>query len=374
VKFYIKDNVWEAALKRMRWLFDEFPNVLVGFSGGKDSTIILNLALLVAREKGRLPLKVMFVDQEAEWQATVNYVRLVMENPEVEPLWYQIPIQMVNATSQIDTQLYCWEPGKEDVWLRPKEPNAIKENTYGTNRFFELFEAILTKDFAGLKTCYLAGVRCEESPSRFQGLTMHETYKGATWGKCFNKKAQLHFTMYPIYDWALGDVWKAINDNGWPYNELYDHYYRYGVPPSKMRVSNVHHETAVKSLFHLQEIEPETYQRLTQRIQGIDMAGKMNKDDYFIHDLPHMFKDWREYRDYLLENLIANPEWRDGFAKKFKWMEEIWLDKAGDKLFRLHINSILTNDYEHVKLANWCCSIENALHLQLKQGKVELRK
>ena len=88
MKIYSNVNVYDAALKRMNWLFDEFPNVVVGFSGGKDSTVVYNLALQVAREKNRLPLRVLFLDQEAEWQSTIDTVRLVMENPDVEPLWY----------------------------------------------------------------------------------------------------------------------------------------------------------------------------------------------------------------------------------------------------------------------------------------------
>lgn len=69
MKVYKKQSVYDAALDRIRYLFDEFPNVIVGFSGGKDSTVVLELALIVAREKNRLPLDVLFIDQEAEWQA-----------------------------------------------------------------------------------------------------------------------------------------------------------------------------------------------------------------------------------------------------------------------------------------------------------------
>ena len=65
MKIYNNQNVLDAALNRIRFLFDEFPNVIVGFSGGKDSTATLNLCLQVAEEKKRLPLKVLFIDQEA---------------------------------------------------------------------------------------------------------------------------------------------------------------------------------------------------------------------------------------------------------------------------------------------------------------------
>lgn len=86
LKIYLKETVYDAALDRMRYLFGEFPNVVVSFSGGKDSTVILNLALKVAEEMGRLPLKVLFLDQEAEWDCVIDYIRRVMNDPRVESI------------------------------------------------------------------------------------------------------------------------------------------------------------------------------------------------------------------------------------------------------------------------------------------------
>jgi len=352
MKIYGKDNVYDAALKRINWLFDEFPNVIVGVSGGKDSTIVYQLALQVARERGRLPLKCLFIDQEAEWQATIDTMRLIMENPEVEPLWFQMPIRLFNATSTTDHWLMCWDKAEEHRWMRPQEPYAITENTYGTERFGELFSAIIKKDFAGIKTCYVAGMRTEESPTRAMALTHELTYKHVTWGSTLDKKAQ-HYTFYPIYDWSYMDVWAAIHKNNWYYNKIYDAQYNYGIGLPNMRVSNVHHETAVSTLFYMQEIEGDTYQRLTQRIAGIDMAGKMGKHDYFPKSLPFMFADWREYRDFLLDKLIDNPDWIKGFKKIFARHDEMYGHVIADKMYKEHINAILTNDWEHVKLGNF---------------------
>lgn len=169
MKIYSDKNVFDEALERIRYLFDEFEEVVVGFSGGKDSTVVLNLAIQVAREKGRLPLKLLFVDQEAEWQTVIDYVRTQMDRDEVEPMWFQMPIRIFNATSTKDPWLMCWEEGRE--WMRPKEADAYTVNKYGTDRFHDIFGGIFDVEFSDKKTCYLAGVRTEESPARHTSLT-----------------------------------------------------------------------------------------------------------------------------------------------------------------------------------------------------------
>jgi predicted phosphoadenosine phosphosulfate sulfurtransferase len=373
MKIYKTQDVYVSALDRMRWLFDEFPNIVVGVSGGKDSTIVYNLALQVAKEKNRLPLTCLFVDQEAEWQATIDTIRLIMENPDVKPMWFQMPIKLFNATSTVDHWLMCWDKKEEHRWMRPQEDYSIKENVYGTDRFAELFGAIFKKEFAGIKSCYVAGVRTEESPTRMMALTHDLTYKHVTWGKVLDKKNE-HYTFYPVYDWSYMDVWKAIHDNNWYYNKIYDAQYNYGLPIAKMRVSNVHHETAVSTLFYMQEIEGDTYAKLTQRIAGIDMAGKMGTKDYFPKELPFMFKDWIEYRDFLLEKLIDNPVWKESFKKVFIRQQEMFGERDGPSLYKMHIASILTNDWEHVKLGNYERAPENiTLKKEWRKRKNDLK-
>ncbi len=355
MKIYSTQNVYDAALDRIRYLFNEFPNIIIGFSGGKDSTVVYNLAKIVAKEKNRLPLKVMFLDQEAEWQCVIDYVRMIMSDKDVEPLWFQMPLRLFNATSHTDDWLYCWEEGKE--WIREKENISIKNNRYNCDRFADLFAKILEVDFKDKKTCYLSGVRCEESPARFMGLTYYPTYKWITWGRIENKKMN-HYAFYPIYDWSYTDVWKAIENNNWKYCKLYDYMYQYGVPIRNMRVSNVHHETAVRALFFLQEIEPDNWNKIVKRLNGINTAGKLENDGFIIKDLPYMFKNWKEYRDYLLENLI-NGKHQEVFKKRFEQMDKHIKNTIGatkndyENMYRVQISMIMTNDYNGTKQNNW---------------------
>lgn len=363
MKFYQSQNVFDAALERIRYLFSEFDHVVLCFSGGKDSTVALNLSLRVAEELNRLPLDVMFVDQEAEWDTVIEYVREIMADPRVKPVWLQIPIKIFNSTSTVEPWLYCWDENERDKWIREKEEISIKENVYGTDRFAELFGAYLAVTYPNQKACMIGGVRAEESPARFLGLTGDATYQYVTWGKVRDREVG-QFDFYPIYDWALGDVWKAIHDHGWSYCAIYDYMYQHGVPIQQMRVSNVHHETAVDKLFYLQEIEADMWGRLTRRIAGINTAGQLGADDFFYRgELPYMFASWGEYRDHLLANLIQ-PEVQERFVTEFSNMDAHFYKghfkfENIDRLHRAHIQTILTNDYHFTKLKSFYISHRN---------------
>ena len=175
IRIYKKNNVYDEALERINILFDDFPNVMVGFSGGKDSTVCLNLALKVAEERNRLPLRVVFLDQEAEYQNVIDYMRNVMADKRVDPYWIQAPFKINNATSFENPWLYCWKEG--DTWMREKEDISIKENLFGEEEFHGLFKGIAKHLYGDEKCCYISGVRAEESPTRTMALTHDITYK-----------------------------------------------------------------------------------------------------------------------------------------------------------------------------------------------------
>jgi predicted phosphoadenosine phosphosulfate sulfurtransferase len=126
MKVYKNKDVYSEALDRIRLIYDEFPNVVVSFSGGKDSTVVLELTKIVARERGKLPVPVMWLDQECEFEATAEYVKRVMYDPEIDPMWMQIPFKLQNATSNTESWLNVWGEGEQ--WVREQDPISIKEN------------------------------------------------------------------------------------------------------------------------------------------------------------------------------------------------------------------------------------------------------
>ena len=350
-KIYGDRTVLEVAIDRIEYLFNEFENVVVNFSGGKDSTIVLNLALIVAEKMNRLPLPVFFLDQELEWGATIEYMRRVMSDDRVKPYWYQIPFRFPNASSFSGTSLTLWDPDKELEWIRPKESISIKENPIKSVRFDKLldqFYTLLDKIprlvFNKQSFCALTGLRTEETPARYQGLTSSLTYKWITWGKV-KSKAREQYSFAPIYDWSYTDVWKAIYDNQWDYCELYDRMYRYGTPIQKMRLSSLVHEHAVTAtLMTVHEIEPDTWERIINRVSGVNTVGKLSKDWKAPTELPFMFNTWHEYRDYLFEKLIQDSQARSKIQKYMEADDRLFISEIADKVAKMHIQMILTND------------------------------
>ena len=81
MKRWLGMDVFTAARSRLEEVFDAFERVFVSFSGGKDSGVVVQLALDIAREKGRLPLDVLHIDLEAWYAHTDAFVTRIRPSP-----------------------------------------------------------------------------------------------------------------------------------------------------------------------------------------------------------------------------------------------------------------------------------------------------
>lgn len=369
MKILKKTNVLEEARQRINYLYDEFEDVVVSISGGKDSTVVFYLTLEIAKERNRLPLKVMWIDQEAEWQGTVDYCRKIMEMPEVKPYWFQMPMYITNNANSYERYSYCWEEGKEDNYIHPINPLSIRENKYGTMRFHELFNAISKVEFNTKKTAMIAGVRAEEAPKRAVALTNRATYKWITWGKKFSNNI---YTFYPVYDWSYTDVWKYIQENHIPYNEVYDKMYRHGVTVPNMRISNLHHETAIQVLLLVQELEPETWNKVSKRIPGANTIKHLKKNSFVCpKELPYMFDTWYDYAIHLKNNIVQDEKNRLELDKviekdRFVYCGNSIIEKS---YFTNIVNTILSADWDFTKIQNFRMTPEAYLYYKFKLKK-----
>jgi len=368
--YFLPGTVFDAALRRMRWIFEEFDgHVSVSSSGGKDSTVVLELALIVARERGELPLRVQFLDQEAEYEATVEYMRRLQARPEINLEWYQIPFREYNAANHADNWSHQWDEDlTDDQYIRPREPGSIRVNDFldKKGQVIDRFKALLTAMNDRVGGCHLTGMRCEESPNRRVFMTSHASYKWVTWasgGTPVNPKSRAsdspadrkHYLLHPIYDWSYRDVWHAIETQGWDYNVFYDKMFRYGVKTQSMRVSCFHHEESMGSLWYLQELEPETWAAATRRYSGINSYGHVGQQQSAMKiSLPYMFDSWMEYNLFLIGKLIPDPDDRAKFHKQ----RERALAQCGgfmhsEDIMEAVTVSVLNNDVYGATIDKW---------------------
>lgn len=81
------------------------------------------------------------------------------------------------------------------------------------------------------------------------------------------------YNAYPIYDWKTTDVWIANGKFCWPYNPIYDLYYRAGVPLEKQRVASPFISEAQSSLKLYRAIDPEMWGKMINRINGVNFTA-----------------------------------------------------------------------------------------------------
>ena len=218
-----KENVVEATKKRISYLFDNYDNIQLSFSGGKDSTVLFHLVNEEAKRRNR-KFYLFFLDQEAEYQGTIDMVDWAMRQPNVIPLWYQVPMFMTNSCSQ--QQLFLWAWGENEEWVRPKSDISIHEikGRY-PRRFYKfiLWSSMQLKKLKG-KSVSIIGLRAEESPSR--RFVLFGEDNDLFW---LRRKHEPH-KAYPLIDWSYTDVWKYLCENNLKYNKVYDKMYMLGLP------------------------------------------------------------------------------------------------------------------------------------------------
>lgn len=330
-----KEDVLVATKKRIAYLFDNYDNISLSFSGGKDSTALFHLINQEAIRRDR-KFMLYFQDQEAEYKGTIDLIEWAMSQPNVIPLWYQVPVFMTNAASH--QQLFLWAWGEGEKWVRDKNQIAIHEINGKYPKRFNKFNLWVGQELRKNKgSCVsIIGLRAEESPDR--RFVMFGEDSDLFW---LRRKFEPN-KAYPLIDWSYTDVWKYLIENNYKYNKIYDKMYMLGGNLRSFRVSNLIHEKAFRCLVDLQELEPETYDRLEERLQGVHTAAIYGKENliYSIKTLPDNFTSWKSYKDFLLESI--HPD----LSKLFKYQWSRFGDTDDEGACKYMVKRILLCDWE----------------------------
>lgn len=102
------------------------------FSGGKDSSVMLQLANMVAKEKNK-KFDVLFIDLEGNYQYTIDHVNELKKLSQInEFYWVCLPLVLRNAVSQLSIHWICWDKRQKEFWIRDMPKKCINETNYLT--------------------------------------------------------------------------------------------------------------------------------------------------------------------------------------------------------------------------------------------------
>ena len=118
---YSQQNVYDALQNRLKFIFEEFDNIYLSFSGGKDSGLLLNLVLdFQQKYYPSKKIGVFHQDFEAQYTVTTEYITRTFQRikDQVEPYWVCLPMATRTALSSYEMYWYPWDDKKKESWVR----------------------------------------------------------------------------------------------------------------------------------------------------------------------------------------------------------------------------------------------------------------
>ncbi|MEE3755372.1 phosphoadenosine phosphosulfate reductase family protein [Mycobacterium intracellulare] len=221
------EKAYRDVLARIEKHLDAFDG-FVAWSGGKDSTVVVDLARQVDSN-----VPVAFFDSGLLFPETVQYVERLVDE-------WRLNFQVIPAEPDLLTALVACGGFDHDA------PDRLLG--------VELAELMITRPAAEAHRRHgpgnLWGVRAEESPGR-QALyrrqlaaeararrgDSREKVRAAAGG--IVRRVDGTVTYGPIWDWQPSHVFEYLAGRGIEPNPLYDKLAKLGVPPGKIRVDSI---------------------------------------------------------------------------------------------------------------------------------------
>lgn len=373
-------NVLDATMDRIKLIFDDFENVLVAFSCGKDSGIMLSLTYKYAKENNLLhKLSIYYMDYEAGYKYTDEYAfRTFSELDIPKKYWLCLPISAACSVSMYEPRWIPWDKDKKDIWVKDmpdldcvvNEDNCPYEFIKGTKGFDGRIQFAEWFSETYGKTAVLIGIRAEESLTRQSIFTsQHRRYahKGLRYSKVVSKDV---INFYPIYDWETEDIWKANYDFEFDYNKIYDLYYQAGLSIDQMRVASPFHQCGQNDLKLYRVIDPHNWGKMVGRVNGCNFGGiyggtsgmawkTISKPSHFT---------WEEYANFLINTLPKQTKKK--FVEHLKRLQSSWTNKG----YGRNTEVIAQMELEGIKLektgevSNLCTKPKHYEIVKIKSG------
>lgn len=369
-KHYLSSDVLTAARERIAWTFANYPRVYLSYSAGKDSTVMLHLAVDEARRVNRR-LGVVLIDLEGQYRMTMEHAerQLAEASDVVDVYWICLPLALRNAVSVFEPKWKCWDPAVPEAWIREPPAGAITALEYfpwfEEGMEFEEFVPLFGEWYSeGQKTACMVGIRSDESLNRYRSIASRSKQRVDGYGWTTQVSANVA-NVYPIYDWRTEDIWTYHAKNpDKPYNPLYDLMYKAGLPLGLMRICQPYGDDQRRGLWLFHLIEPETWARVVARVNGANGGALYVQEWGSVNGYRRVTKPeghtWRSFAELLLSSMPPQMEehYRNKVLLHVKWWQERGFadgipDEAPYELeaarkapsWRRVCKSVLRNDY-----------------------------
>lgn len=284
VKKPIDMNVYEAAKFRIKRCIKLFDNVVVSFSGGKDSLAVLNLVEECYKELGiKEKVNVQFRDEEIIPPAVVEFVDKMYRSGKYNFLYFAYPMKSNKFLMGKTYEYVQWD--KDRKWVRQPPEYAIMlddEDYYVYDQYN--FQYVLAKYFKGT-ICDMNGMRASESLNRLRSCLAKpkDTYLNQS-------PVPRIMACKPIYDWDEYDIFLYFYKNNIQYCKQYDNQMW---NREDLRVATPLHAEAAKSFLKLKSQDPNYYNAIMEVFPEMEIQTRYWKDydsKRMMDKYPHTFR------------------------------------------------------------------------------------
>lgn len=301
-------SVYEESKRRLREeVFNEelYDSVCIAFSGGKDSSTVLQMALDAWDDvdEWTKPIHLIHIDDEIVLPETEAFVNEVIRDPRVYIWWCCLPVKYRNACTNEEQGgwWYPWHPEKEDEWFRElptiaddqhgevvtlDHPRIAENPEYefemGHHQHKHLVQFLMNRSMdcpvtgeSMGTTIQCTGLRSAESLTRYNAIVTRGSWRMPP-EDAYEKRGGV-CVAHPVYDWSDHDLWYAHEEFDWSYNKAYDVQRQIGLAPANMRTAHPYGEEAVKmkNFEELRYAWPDVYDKAKDRVPGARLGFEM---------------------------------------------------------------------------------------------------
>lgn len=347
-KIYLEKNVLDAAFDRLEIIFKNFDNIYFSVSGGKDSSVMVQLANIVAKKYNK-KFDVLFIDLEAQYKKTIEHIEELKQLSQIRDFYHiALPMALRNAVSVLQPKWICWEEESKHLWVRdmPRDSININNCPFEWFRKGEEFEEFILQ-FANwyqrkykTKVACGIGIRTDESLNRFRTIAFQnkkvrfENYNWTTKIK-YNERYLDVYNFYPIYDWTAEDIWGAVSKLDLKFNYIYELMYKNGLSIYEQRLCQPYGDDQRNGLDQFKALEYDTWSKVLNRVNGVNFGNIYCKTTALgnIKSCKPELMTWQEYTVFLLESIgIYNRDLMLHYYRKIKKFMIWYKNKYGVKL------------------------------------------